>query len=319
MLDLRTLFKNHFDTVKVSDDALRKFAQDHVARLTSNNQNGDYARMLTGTDAAYKNYCIAIDTEDANFATQQGSTMDVDKIMEEFKKSVSRYEGAVRAQYGIGASEYQQFFPNGLTEYAQASKTNIEMLMGRLSTMFNKYAADFNPNVVNLFAQYEQNYDTARNQQLVYLGNTIMYKSQTAQARTRLELVLAQNLLTIAAQFIGNPQMLNVFFDQSIVQSNKTKPNGFVQEEIAPSAVVNVEHKGIDENSEIQLANVGDTTLFVGIYEDAVSFDETRAVKLLPNESKTLSSSELGDPNNTYLNIKNASPHTQGKLQYAII
>lgn len=319
MLDLRTLFKNHFDTVRVSDDALRKFAQDHVARLKANNQNGGYARMLADTERVYKSYCEAIDTEDANFATQQGSTMNVDKLMDEFKKSVSRYEGAVRAEFGVGSNEYQQFFPNGMTEYNQATKANIEMLMARLDAMFSKHASNFSPNVVNMFAKYAQDYNTARNEQLVKFGNTGMYKQQTAQVRAKLEHILAQNLLLIAAEHIGQPQMLNVFFDQSIVQPNKSKPNGAVQEEIAPNAVVNIENKGISEESEIQLANVGDTVVLVGIYEDAVSFDEAKAVKLSPNEQRSFAVSDLGNPQHTFLNAKNVSTHTTAKLQYNIL
>jgi len=74
MLDLETLFKNHFSSRLISDDKLRKFAEIQLERLKANNSGGEFTQLINDTTAAYQLYANAISDEDVKFSTQQGLT-----------------------------------------------------------------------------------------------------------------------------------------------------------------------------------------------------------------------------------------------------
>ena len=110
MLDLRTFFKNHFDTREVSDDNLRKFVEDHLNRMISHNGNAVYTTYIQDTQVLYDKFNTFIKQEDQTFTAQQGKTLLTDKILSEFVALVSRKEGAVRSEFGKDSPEYQEFF-----------------------------------------------------------------------------------------------------------------------------------------------------------------------------------------------------------------
>lgn len=319
MIDLRNLFKNYFDTSKISDDTIRKGAKDHLARLTANNQNGNLSPLINATQSAYREFYTAIDTEDQNFATQQASTLEVDVILDEFKKNVSRYEGAVRAQFGVGTKEYQEFFPQGMSEYALLNKSNAEMLMERMDVLCRRYNAYLAPNVLAIFADFNVNYERLRSQQLQYIANNTVCKVNTAKARTALELQMCKNLLLIAAENVGNPNVLNAYFDQSIFRPNKAKDDGSIEEEISPSGVVVLENKGLRDDTEITIKNKSAAIVFVGIYDGAGVMDMTTAAKIAPNEQKKFIAYELGDVSGGFLNARNASLTETARVEYLVL
>ena len=319
MIDLRNLFKNFFNTSKISDDTLRKGCQDHLARLAASNQNGQYTQMIADTTAVYKAFCIAIDAEDVNLATQQASTLNVDNHLDEFRKSISRYEGAVRAEFGADSAEYQEFFPHGLTEYSLCNKSNAEMLMERVDILCRKYASQLSNNMVALFARINQNYDLLRSEQLQYIGTTSVRKQQTAQSRTVLEERICKNLLLIAADNIGKPELLTMYIDQSIFRPNKAKDDGSVEDEISPNGIVTLENRGLRDNTEIKIKNKSAATVFIGIYSEAGTMDTSTAARLQPNETKSFVASELGDASAGFLNAKNVSLTETARLEYLIM
>lgn len=319
MLNIRSLFKNHFSTARISDDNLRKFANDHVARITANNTNGQYAQILQATTQLAAAYDVLIKQEDSTFATQQGNTLKTDQITEQFKKAVSQREGTVRGEFGVNSPEYQEFFPNGVTEYSTATRGNIETLLQRITDKSQKYANILGNNLYNIFSALQAQYQVARNEQLVVIGNVDMIKSQVTAAREALEKQMMINILTLAVEFLGNPDRADDFFDQSIIRIKQSKDDGTIEENIAADAIQNIESKGISDTSEITFENKGTTSLHVGRYEDGVSYDANIGVIVNPNQKITVKAIGLGSTGNDYLNVKNLSATTNGDYAYLIV
>lgn len=319
MLDLRNLFKNFFNTNRISDDTLRRGAQDHLARLQANNQRGQYQQLVADTQADFDAYCQAIDSEDNNFATQQGATKVVDQIIDKFKKDVSRYEGLVRGYFGTDSKEYQEFFPQGLSEFGAANKSNIEMLMDRMMRKTDEHSPTLGGNIKAIFEQHKQTYLSARTNQLQNIAGTTVRKTNTANARERLEIRLCKNLLAIALEHVGNPEILANYLDQSIFRGKTAKDDGSVEETIAPNAVVNLEDRGIKDTTEIQIKNTGETLLHVGLYPTNDKVDTAKGVQLLPRQSKTIIAKTLGEVDGMYLNVKNLSTDANGVCEVLIL
>jgi hypothetical protein len=318
MLNIRSLFKNHFSTARISDDNFRKFANDHVARITANNTNGQYTTILQATTQLSAAYDVLIKQEDSTYATQQSNTLKTDQITEQFKKAVSQREGTVRGEFGVGSPEYQDFFPNGVTEYSTATRGNIETLLQRITDKSQKYAPTLGNNLFNIFSALQTQYQQARNEQLVVIGNVDMIKSQVTAAREALEHQIMLNILTLATEFLGVPDRADDFFDQSIIRPRQSKDDGTIEESVSANAVQNIESKGVTDNSEITFENKGTTSLHLGRYDDNVSYDANIGVVVNPSQKITIKAIGLGSTGNNYINVKNLSATTDGDYAYLI-
>ena len=74
MIDFDNVFANFFAKSAISDDNIRKFAEVHLERLSSNNGCGEFTQLISDTQNAYNGYLGSIIDEDKNFAIQQGIT-----------------------------------------------------------------------------------------------------------------------------------------------------------------------------------------------------------------------------------------------------
>ena len=227
MMNLRNYFKVAFSDGKISDEKLAKFTETHIQRLAANNTDGRYSRMLDDTNAAYEAYFGAITTEDTQFAVQQSYTKSMQAVFEEFRKTVSQKEGAVRSIWNTDSPTYQEFFPYGLTEYSSSTLTNVEMLMARIVAAARAHEKELGETFIQLFADIQSRFIAARTAQLQKKGKVSESKDASGQKRVNLERQLMKNLLTLATEYMGNPDRGMDFFDQSIVY----KPNNKDEEE----------------------------------------------------------------------------------------
>lgn len=305
MLDLRTFFKNHFNTREVSDDNLRKFVEDHLNRMISHNGNAVYATYIQDTQVLYDKFNTFIKQEDQTFTAQQGKTLLTDKILSEFVSLVSRKEGAVRSEFGKDSPEYQEFFPSGLNEYHQVSKANAEMLMERMRNKGQIYVATLGQNFVTLFSDILNNYLAARNGQLQAMGEVDSLKSDALNARNALSIQLMKNLLFIALQYVGQTDRLDDFFSQEIVRRKNTTEDGKSTETAPANKITNIESQGITANTEVNFENTGTVPLRIGLSNDETTLPLGTGTTVLPGKQAIVTASLLGSGD--YLNVENAT------------
>ncbi len=218
IINLRTLFKNHFNTKEISDDDLKKFSEDHLARIAANNPSNLFDTIIAAMGVAHTSYFGAISREDVAGAVQQALTKQVDSLMDTFKKTVERKEGAIRSAFGADAPEYQEFFPQGRTEYSTADKANVEMLMLRFATAATTYAAQLENGLSSVFTSLHTLYQSARTAQLAKKGQVGDLRDATAATRDVVEVQLTKNLHFIAYQFPGDVEKCMSYFDQSFLR-----------------------------------------------------------------------------------------------------
>jgi hypothetical protein len=221
MMDLKRLFKNHFNTNKISDDKLRKFAEVHLQRLSANNGTAQFTTMITATTAAYNSYFGSITNEDTKFAIQQGLTIAMNNVVENFKKFVSQKEGIVRGNFNKETPEYQEFFPLGLTEYSNATLANIETLISRFVGAAERHNAVLGAALQSDAENYLTDFQNARTAQLNKIGEVQAQKSETSTTRDGIENELMKNVHLIASMFIGNVDRCMDFFDQSFIRDTE--------------------------------------------------------------------------------------------------
>lgn len=223
MIDLSTFFKNHFDSRLISDSKLLKFVQIHLGRLTQNNPGNIYDTIIAETNLVYNDYLNSLTTKASKTAIKEGKTVGKNQAVTAFKKFVSRYEGFIRAEWGVKLGEYQEFYPHGIYEYTRGTLANIEKLIDRyLSAATTHQAvlgAEFVTNVTNL----RDDYMNARKSQLSSIGVVAGKKSDKKAKRTAVEKQLMKNLHTIAANNVGKTSIVRTYFDQSFMRVHKKK------------------------------------------------------------------------------------------------
>ena len=219
MKNLRMYFEVAFDDdQRISYAELKKFSEDHVARLKANNANHEFDGLITDTTATCDAYFGGISDTDTGAAARQGLTIDVDDAFAAFKALVSRREGTVRGEFGRDSAKYQAFFPHGLTEYANADLSNAEMLMDRVVSAADANKAKLGTGLLDEFTESRRVFQEARDAQLEKKGDVSDSHSGLKTARTALERQLTVNLLTLAIKFLGEPDKGLAFFDQSIIR-----------------------------------------------------------------------------------------------------
>jgi hypothetical protein len=324
MIDFSVFFKNHLSTGKVSDDNMNRFSQDSLQRLIANNPVGIYTPLIDATTPAYNNYFKALNTEAHSASVKEGATVSVDQLKQEFINLVSMKEGIIKGTWGKDSPQYQQFFPLGVEEYHKSTKANIQMLMARWITACEDFVSELPASFADPFIAIRTSYETARTQQLNHIGTTDGNKLATSNMRSILEVQLMKNLITVALNNIGNPDAVNVYFDQSIIRHpSRKKEEGEPEEETLTGAVeaeskATILHGGFDANTSFTLINSGSTALqfyTANMPEDAVP--GTR-VELQPGEEVETYASEMGAEGNLFLMVFNTSKDTAGSYEVMI-
>lgn len=226
-MNFKKLFANFFNDKEISDEELKDFSQDGIARITANNGGGLFTTILNDTVNAHTAYFGAITDKDVKFAVQQSLTMSKDNIVRTFKQTVSEKEGIIKGSFegGVNSPEYQQFFPLGLTEYANATMGNIELLMSRMVTASGNNAGVLGAAFAAIWVTIQTNYNTARSLQLNKKGEVGVAREAVDTNRLPLELQWCKNLHFIGYTYPGQPDICATFFNQSLLKNKKVNTN----------------------------------------------------------------------------------------------
>ena len=319
MINLKTFFKIHFDTRYISDDNLKKFTQVHIFRLTANNTGGKYTSMLAVTQAAYTTYFGAISKEDIEFSDQQSKTQAVDAIIETFKKMVKKQEGLLSVKLDEGSTDYNKFFPYGMSEYTNVTKANIETLMQRFTHFAAEYEAQLGGEFLQIFETLYTTYNAVRGQQLAKISDVVKDRQETSVNRNVLEKQLMTNVLTLAIEYMGHTEMVDVFFDQSILRTNANGDEIFWEGNINANATVTIVERSFTAGTQMLLRNTGEAQLsFCLAPAEGIACGNNNIVVDGMSE-KQIGIEDMGNIVNMFLNVTNMNVNEEGRFEAEIV
>ncbi len=319
MINLKTFFKIHFDTRLISDDNIKKFTQSHIFRLTANNTGGKYTAMITAIQAAYTTYFGAISKEDVEFSDQQSKTQAVDAIIETFKKMVKKQEGLLSVKLDEGSPDYNKFFPYGMSEYTNVTKANIETLMQRFTYFGAEYEAQLGGEFLQIFETLYSTYNAVRGQQLGKISDVDKDRQETSTNRDVVEKQLMTNVLTLAIEYLGHPEMVDVFFDQTIIQPDASGNATFWEGNINASATVTIVERSFATGTQLMLRNTGSAQLsFCLAPAEGIACGEN-AILVDGMSEKQIGVDDLGNIVNMFLNVTNMDASNEGRWEVEMV
>lgn len=219
MISFEKLFKNHFNSEKVTYNDLKKFSEDHLARLIANPGTDRIKELTAPTGAAHTAYFGAISNQDVAIAVREGMTLAVDQQIDNFKALIRRKAGAITNAFGEESPQYQEFFPQGLSEYSSATKATIELLMRRVVSAGLTHEREIGGDFVNAFSEIYNQYQTLREAQLQKKGDVSDLAEARDDARRALTTQLTANIHLIAHTYPGNVAQCTAYFDESILRN----------------------------------------------------------------------------------------------------
>jgi hypothetical protein len=324
MRNISNYFELPFENIIVGRPQTLRFFEDHNGRLAQAVAEGEpFGDLVTPTKTAFEKLRDSLGATEATFAEQQGATISVDDMINEFKTAVVDGEIIVLGKFKKTSSQYQRFYPQGLTQYSKINKGTATTLMLQYKKAAYDYKGDLGQPFYDQIELIYTNYLAVRSGQ-------ILLKESTSARRTDWDVNLDimkdqafENILVIARANRGKPQVARRYFTQSILRGRKIKKTDGTEVEAYKLVVP----KGGRAVADISFS-VDDTLLFyisgqVGLrYYGAVRPDADMPVDspLVPSGDEIeVTALALGAPDNKYVIFVNEDPDIDGEVEITLL
>lgn len=324
MRTIENYFVTPFDYIRVGRPQTLRFFEDHNGRLIQAVAEGEpFAAQVAPTTLAFEKLRDSLGATEATFAEQQGATITVDDMIDEFKTYVVDGEITVLGKFKKTTAEYQRFYPHGLTQYSNINKGTATSLM----IQYKKAASDYKGDLGNPFSDKMEDIYT---RYLAVRGGQIMLKESTSAMRSEWDVNLDamkdqafDNILVIARANRGKPEVARRYFTQSILRGRKIKKTDGTETD-AYKLVVPFGSRAVADIS----FSVDDTLLFyisgqVGLrYFGAATPDAEMPADspLVPSDDEIeVTALSLGAPDNKYLIFVNEDPAIDGEVEITLL
>ncbi len=162
MIRISRFFENLFDDRQISVGELMNFSSDHIERIRANDPTGVFGEILSQTETKHDALEAAVNALGTDTSQREGRTKDMNEVVADFKKKVSKVEGLISYTFGRQSGTYQEFYPKGITEYTHMTIEDAEILIKRFSTAVDNHASELPPVVKIQFNLLLADYQAAR-------------------------------------------------------------------------------------------------------------------------------------------------------------
>ena len=146
-------------------------------------------------------------------AQREGLTQSANEALQALKDALPDGEAAVRVAFGKESSTYQEFFPQGLTEYRRATLTTASAVFTRFVDTAKAHQGALGAAFVSKHTGLLATFSSAHAAQRVRKGAVSALKAASRTQRNMLEKQLWKSALLLAAAHIGDAAALGVYFD----------------------------------------------------------------------------------------------------------
>jgi hypothetical protein len=221
LIRIEKYFTNHFSNKNISNGRLKAFTDDHINKTTgilTVSPNAIIQQLLDDLLPLYNGYFGAISSEATKYAIQQSRTIAVNNAWEKVLDFIRQKEGTVKGIWGKDAEQYQEFYPLGVEEYNKATKINKSIILTRYLDAATTHQATLGAPFLATFTNLKTDWENKFTTQQLQIGLVKDAASQRDNNRKPIELQLTRNILGIAGVFAGKPEMVNDYFNQSLLR-----------------------------------------------------------------------------------------------------
>jgi hypothetical protein len=238
----------------------------------------------------------------------------------QMKKLAQNTHPQVLVKFPKTDERYSEFYPEGLTGIDRSNLDNIIVYISAIIKASQKYQTDLPIGFAQPFIDLRANFLTYVQKSAAKSSDVSTDKGDLDNEVKAVTEQLTKNMLRIAYLFFEQPEKLKVYFNFMIIDShtgNPDKPGITIPDTVAPGATKIVYEK-IAEDSNVTVTNNGTVSFLIGVVLQKTD-ELTTGLIVGPNQTKTPSVSDLGNPNCKILKIKNLSPTVIGSYEVKIL
>jgi hypothetical protein len=224
MYDLHKVLTNPFDDPGIGVNGLVAFTTDNISKMTGNNPGGIFTGRITATNTALTGVNTAFSADLGSLGARKTSK----KAKDDYRKTLTDGAGKIMVtlqnKYGRKSAMLETFFPQGLSKFNKATDDQVTNEWTTLITALTAHSADVGAQTVTDATALKTGWVAvyAPSESSSGAKDTTMTAKNAARAALQLELF--KNLLTIALQYPRQPEMLDQFMQQSLLQPHTQSP-----------------------------------------------------------------------------------------------
>lgn len=220
MRNLHFYMENPFKAKGISVAELMAFATDDLQRMIANNPGGIFTARIAALQAAI-NLMLSCMTDDQ---TKLNVRMAMKQIKKAFRDAlpanISKLYVGVQSFYGLQAPQLTIIFGSGRTAFKEATDDCLEALLQTLSTQMTARVADLGATAVANAAALLTSWQTIYGDSEESTGEKTVSQAEKKAAREGVQLELYKNLATLMLNFPDQPDMLDVYMTQSLLEDH---------------------------------------------------------------------------------------------------
>jgi hypothetical protein len=218
MITKEKFFENPFDTLDITPSRLFNFSTDVIGKFTAANEGNIYntiIQQLTQTSDALGS---EIGEVKSTLGVQKSSTFTVNEVMKNFKVYMSDNEGVIaKAIGGKRKAAFIEFYPSGLSEYANATKTKMPALLKQVFDAAEKYKTNLGAAQTKELKDFTTQYNEARGEQQTQKGSVTDNRTDRTTNRAALETELLKAIYSVGLMYAGDVAKCGSFFNFSLL------------------------------------------------------------------------------------------------------
>jgi hypothetical protein len=218
MIDFHKFLTNPLDDPHISMNDLIAFSEDHLARMIKNGSLAQITARIAATTTALTAVEDAFSDDKTGLKARIGRKTAKNAFRDALPASIGKIYGAVLGKFGSNAPEMKDCFGTGRGIFTHCTDGALREELTSLVAGVTKYQTDLGQPAVTdataLLAAWNAVYQPSEESSAAKV--TTIAAKNTARANLQLELFL--NLLTIAQLFPRQPEKLDVFMQQSLLQ-----------------------------------------------------------------------------------------------------
>jgi hypothetical protein len=322
------LAENPLDGLMVSVSRRIGYADINIERMTKNNPGNVLAQLITDTKAKRDAFAGNLSASKMGEAIRMAYTSELDTIVEQFRATVSKFEGLVKSVFGKGTPTYIMFFPFGLVEFHQANQAEILPLMDKIiSLSLTHQTALGNPAYRTSFMDYKTRYANAYSLQKQAAGTVTNSKAVKEVLWNELKKQLYKNMLTLVLNNLDNPTVMLTYFEQSLLRYKQTKSatentdnstEGTYTATIAPDTTFTADIK-FAATDTLLIINNGSIPVYYFGAATSTQAAPANPAELAEGDEIEIAATELGAPANTFLRFLNTDKTETAEIEIALL
>ncbi len=309
MINVTKIFGNFYDSALITPDRLLLHAKDHLKRLIKGNIANIFdaeIAILTPLIAVLEDSVSGIDTTQ-NLQTAQ--TDDVDVMVYKFCKSMSRLKGVIAEKVG-GKDKlaFKEFYPHELYDYTNPSRTEMPIITKRVNKAATKYAAILGVEVTTELQGFQAEYETLRSDQGVSIVDLSTDRTGKHKGVLDVERALSIDIHKIAILFPMDVVKCSGFLNFNLLYTTGHRKHVFYNNTLIIDETAVVANRSLTDSVTIAIRNKCiNANIEVWTAATADGLPTLLMCTVAPGKASIVVPSSLGDIDNTFLLVKNAS------------